>query len=254
MPETLPAGLAAALSYPGLIWLVMAALVAGAVRGFAGFGAALVFLPVAGAVLPPIWALIALTVMDVFGPLPTLRRTVPQAQLHDVAWLWLGMALALPLGVMVLVMLDPDVFRYVVSIAGIAVTLILIAGFRYRGPMTPPVMVGTGALSGFLGGVAGVPGPPVILLYMASPSLPVLIRANTMVFLFLFDLTLLALIAVRGDLMAAPVWIGLLLAIPTMLGTLLGTAIFDPARAGVYRLAGYVIVMASALSGLPFWR
>ncbi len=249
----IPADLAAAIATPGLIWIAAGALVAGCVRGFSGFGAALVFLPVAGGFLSPLWALIVLTVMDVFGPLPTLRRTVPQARLTDVALLWAGMAVALPIGLWLLLQLDPAVFRYLVSFAGIAVVAILIAGFRYHGPMTPPVMLGTGAMSGFLGGVAGVPGPPVILLFMASPSPPSLVRANTMLFLFLFDITLLALIAWQGELSAVPMWIGALVAVPTMIGTWIGSAIFDPNRAGLYRAAGYGIVLASALRGLPIW-
>ncbi|HAV07572.1 MAG TPA: sulfite exporter TauE/SafE family protein, partial [Rhodobacteraceae bacterium] len=55
-----------ALTYPGLGWIALGALIAGAVRGFSGFGTALVFLPVAGQFLSPIWALTVLTVMDAF--------------------------------------------------------------------------------------------------------------------------------------------------------------------------------------------
>lgn len=242
-----------ALTYPGLGWIALGALIAGAVRGFSGFGTALVFLPVAGQFLSPIWALTVLTVMDAFGPLPTLRKTVKSAALKDVQRLWFGMVLALPLGLLVLTQLDPWVFRTLVSVAALCVPLLLLAGLRYTGPMTPPVMLATGAASGFLGGVAGVPGPPVILLYMASSSAPALIRANTMIFLFLFDLTLLAFIGLTGQLEALPVMIGLLMALPTMLGTVIGTAIFHPDRARLYRGAGYIIVMASALRGLPIW-
>lgn len=38
---------------PGLIWLLLAISVAGIVRGFTGFGTALVFVPVAGIFLLP---------------------------------------------------------------------------------------------------------------------------------------------------------------------------------------------------------
>jgi uncharacterized membrane protein YfcA len=242
-----------ALTYPGLVWVILGAFIAGAVRGFSGFGTALVFLPIAGSVMPPVWALIVLTVMDSFGPLPTLRRTVKSANLPDVRRLWIGMVIALPMGLMVLTRLEPEIFRYIVSIAALLVPMLLLAGLRYRGPMTPSVIYGAGGISGFLGGVAGVPGPPVILLYMASPSPPALIRANTMIYLFLFDLTLLAFIAATGQLETVPVMIGLLMALPTMLGTVVGTAIFNPDKAHIYRGAGYLIVMASALRGLPIW-
>jgi uncharacterized membrane protein YfcA len=226
-----------ALTYPGLVWVILGAFIAGAVRGFSGFGTALVFLPIAGSVMPPVWALIVLTVMDSFGPLPTLRRTVKSANLPDVRRLWIGMVIALPMGLMVLTRLEPEIFRYIVSIAALLVPMLLLAGLRYRGPMMPSVIYGAGG----------------ILLYMASPSPPALIRANTMIYLFLFDLTLLAFIAATGQLETVPVMIGLLMALPTMLGTVVGTAIFNPDKAHIYRGAGYLIVMASALRGFPIW-
>ena len=48
---------------PGLPWIVLAISLAGIVRGFAGFGTALIFVPVAGIFWPPetVIAVIALT-------------------------------------------------------------------------------------------------------------------------------------------------------------------------------------------------
>ena len=43
---------------------------AGLVRGFSGFGTAMIYLPVASQFLTPFEALITLMVMDFFGPLP----------------------------------------------------------------------------------------------------------------------------------------------------------------------------------------
>ena len=47
----------------GVFWIALAAFVAGIVRGFTGFGTAMIFLPVAGSFLSPITALTVLTVM-----------------------------------------------------------------------------------------------------------------------------------------------------------------------------------------------
>ena len=66
----MPEALAAALATPGLPWLAAAVFVAGMVRGFAGFGTAMVYLPVAGQILSPFEALTTLVVMDMIGPLP----------------------------------------------------------------------------------------------------------------------------------------------------------------------------------------
>ena len=55
MPETEAHVLWQALQFEGLIWLITAALLAGFVRGFSGFGSALIFMPLAGQFLPPLW-------------------------------------------------------------------------------------------------------------------------------------------------------------------------------------------------------
>ena len=50
MPEIL----SEALALPGLWLLILGALVAGIVRGFSGFGTAMIYLPIAAQVMPPI--------------------------------------------------------------------------------------------------------------------------------------------------------------------------------------------------------
>ena len=249
----MPEWLAAALALDGLPWLVAGAFAAGAVRGFAGFGTAMVFLPVAGQVLTPVWALIALVVMDAFGPLPNLRRALRDGRTGDLGWLLGGMTAALPLGLALLYVAPPEAFRYAVSTVALAVPVLVWAGFRLRGAPGRPLLAGTGVVSGVLGGVAGLPGPPVILLYMASGDPVRIVRANNMLFLFAFTLILLAMLGMQGRLELAAVAIGLLLALPNALGNIAGAAIFRPERARLYRAAGYGLIVVSALGGLPVW-
>ena len=59
----------------GFYKILTAAFVAGVVHGFSGFGSAMVFLPVAGQFLLPIFALTALTVMDASGPFQPFQST-----------------------------------------------------------------------------------------------------------------------------------------------------------------------------------
>ena len=61
----MPDLLTQALAFKGLAWVALAALVAGVVRGFSGFGTALIYLPVAAQVMPPVWAILSLAAMDV---------------------------------------------------------------------------------------------------------------------------------------------------------------------------------------------
>lgn len=245
--------IATAFAQQGLLWIVVAVFVAGVVRGFSGFGTAMIYIPIAALFLPPIWVLITLTVMDVFGPLPNLPRAWRDGRPRDVARMGVAMIIMLPVGVAILVAVDPAIFRYGVSGFSMMVPVLLLSGLRFRGEITRGVLYITGAVSGVLGGAVGLPGPPVILLYMSS-VLPVqIIRANTMMYLFGFDMVLLIVFAIKGMLSAVPVVLGLIFIVPGVLGNMVGAAMFRPARERVYRGVAYGIVFASAIIGLPIW-
>ncbi len=238
---------------PEIAWLVLAAVLAGLVRGFSGFGTALVFLPVAGQVMPPFAAVTTLIVMDLVGPLPNVPRALRDGVPRDVGRLVAGMVLTLPLGIAVLARIPAEVFRYGVSGLSLAMLALLVLGLRYRGRVTPPLVYATGALSGVFGGAAGVPGPPVILFYMASPLPVAAIRANVLLFLIATDVALLAGYAVSGRLVLPALATGALLVLPYTLANVAGAAIFRPERERLYRVAAYLIVGGAAVLGLPLW-
>lgn len=243
----------ALLATEGLAWIVLAATLSGLVRGFAGFGNAMVFLPVAGQFLPPFAALTALMVMDIIGPIPRLRGAARDGHMPDIARLCIGAVFTVPIGLWILGRTDPEVFRYAVSGAAIILLTLLITGVKYRGKLTPPLVFGTGGLGGMSAGLVGLPGPPVIFLYMAS-TLPVrAIRGNIYVYLFFLDILLLFVIWLMGNMVISAVWLGAALILPYAAGVLIGTALFRPEAERIYRIIAYVIIAASALSGLPIW-
>jgi len=249
----MPDILSEVLALPGLGWIALAAFVGGMVRGFSGFGTAMIFLPIAALFVSPIWAIMMLISMDIFGPLPILPRAMRDARKRDLALLVGVAAVFVPVGLWLLSIISPEAYRYIISAVALCLVACLIGGLRYRGVPGARLVSATGAIAGVSGGLAGVPGPPVVLLYMAS-SLPVVaVRANMLLFLFLIDWVLLGVIALRGELALTPLLIGVVLAIPNALGNLSGQAVFDPARAGLYRGVAYAIVTISALMGLPVW-
>ncbi|MEC7963769.1 MAG: sulfite exporter TauE/SafE family protein [Pseudomonadota bacterium] len=249
----MPDILSEVLAFDGLAWLCAGVFLAGAVRGFSGFGAALVYMPIAGQFMPPVWALITLVVMEVFGPIPNLPSAWRTADLGQVGRIALGGAVALPIGLAVLLAVEPEVFRYAVSAIALMVPFLLMSGMRLKGAITPPLQYGTGLVSGFIGGVAGLPGPPVILLYMASTTAAAVTRANIMLYLVVVDLFLIGVLSLQGEMALMPLVLGLVLAIPNLLGNLAGAAMFHPDRQMLYRVFGYVVMITVGLSGLPLW-
>tara|TARA_R110002049_G_scaffold10127_5_gene50519 strand:- start:5610 stop:6365 length:756 start_codon:yes stop_codon:yes gene_type:complete len=250
MPDTL----AQALAIDGLLWLGLAVVVAGLVRGFAGFGSAMIIMPVAASVLAPVEAILFMTAAELLGPLPNLPDALRRGAPRDVGRLLLGVVVGMPLGLWGLSLMSPDGFGWLVS--GVVLTLLalLITGWRYNGLLGARLTVATGALGGFMTGFAGIAGPPVIMLYMASRLPAVVIRANFLLYLLAIDLMLFVLLWATGQVVWAVLLLGLLAGVPNILANIVGARLFDPSAERVFRAVAYLIIAASAIIGLPLWR
>jgi uncharacterized membrane protein YfcA len=248
----MPDILVEALATEGLIWLAIAVFFAGLVRGFSGFGSAMIIMPAAASVLSPIEAVLFMSATELIGPLPNLPGAWRVAARRDVALLMLGAAL--PLGVWWLSSVDPTLFGWGVSFAVFGLLILLMTGWRYRGELTRNLTVGAGALGGFMTGLTGLPGPPVIMLYMAS-TLPVaVIRANIMIYLIAIDLVLFPVLWLSGLMVWKVVVLGLLMGIANFVGNAVGGALFNPNAERAFRTAAYLIIAISAILGLPLWK
>ncbi|MCY4541427.1 MAG: sulfite exporter TauE/SafE family protein [Rhodobacteraceae bacterium] len=233
------------------LWLLVGAMTAGVVRGFSGFGTAMIYLPVAGTQMSPVAALTTLAVMDLVGPLMLAPRIVRNADVGDVMRLSAGALAMLPLGVFLLLLMAAEVFRYAVSSITLVLLALLISGIRYEGSLSRPLVYGAGGIGGLFAGSVGLPGPPVIMLYLAS-SLPVVaVRANLFIYLIVADIMLLGVLAFNGQLHVAHVALGLAIALPFVAAMGIGSLIFRPEKERVYRFVAYGIIATSAVLGLP---
>lgn len=237
----------------GWALVLLAVVLAGLVRGFSGFGTAMIYLPLAGIVLDPFILITAMVVMDLIGPLPNVPRAMRDGDLGQVGLLALGMVVGLPFGVAILMVIDAETFRWLVSLLIFALLAVLISGSRYRGPGDRRAVVGAGFLGGLAGGAVGLAGPPVIMFYMASHLAVSKVRANILLILVLTDVALLVAYGFSGKLLISGVILGAVVAGPYLLANVIGARAFDPGREGMYRGAAYVIIAASAFLGLPLF-
>lgn len=244
---------AGVIASEGFWILVVTAGVAGLVRGFSGFGTAMVYLPVAGQILSPFEALTTLLIMDLIGPLPNIPAAIRTGHPRDIMRLSFGALVTVPLGVLVLGLIAPEVFRYGVSLISLLLLVLLVGGVRYRGRLKSPMIYGAGALGGFLAGSVGLPGPPVVMLYMASPHPAAVIRANVMVYLLLCDLMMIGVFHLNGYLVLTALVLGAVLALPYLAGNVIGGKLFRPGYERVYRVVAYLVIGLSAINGLPLF-
>ena len=237
-----------------IAFLSGAAFLAALVRGFSGLGSALVYMPLAAQFLTPFQALTTIVIFDLLGPLPMVRKASKECEARDLTGLIVGLVVALPIGLYTLTRVPPEAFQYSVSVVAMLALAVFVSGIRYRGELTPPLLYATGGSAGFLHGIAGIPGPPVILLYMASMRPVQIIRANTFLFLFTTDIVMLPALALFGRLDPSALVLGAFLIIPNLIGILVGSRLFRPEYEKTYRAVAYTVIAASAISGLPIWR
>ncbi len=245
--------LAQSLGTPGLWALIPACFIAGTVYGFAGFGAALVFMPVAAIFLPLETAIASFNLAALASVVTVLPGALRDIDRKASALL---IACALPavvLGLEILRRADVTALRWGV-VAVVSVTLIaLVTGWRYRGTPGPGTRAGVAAATGLVGGATGLLGPVLILFQLAGQDSMRRTRATMLVFLTVTSALLLPLMALKGVLTASAIPLGFAMLLPYAAGTKLGQALFDPAREEGFRALAYLIIFAAILLGLPVW-
>ena len=96
-------------------WAVGIAALAGLVRGFSGFGAALMFVPLCGILYGPTVAVLVLWVIDAFATAPIVHIHLRRATWRELGPLLIGSTILLPFGVWVLAHSDPEPLRWAIS-------------------------------------------------------------------------------------------------------------------------------------------
>ena len=249
----MPDALASALAAPGLGWIAFATFVAGAVYGFAGFGAALVFMPVALIWLTPAQAVGAIAVCAASSALTVLPGALRRCRPAAVGPMLLAAAVVMPFGVLVLRRADPEALRTAVAVIVLATLAALMAGWRMRTAPNAWTRAAVGAGAGGMGAATGLNGPVVILFNLAGSDPADAVRADTIVFLTLTSLYLIPLLILQGALGPQGAWIGALLFPIYGLGSLVGRASFRPGQEALYRRIAYVLIGFAGLAGLPVW-
>lgn len=249
----MPEALGAAFATPGLIWLCLTIAVAGIVRGFTGFGTALIFVPVAGIFLPPASVLAVIALTGIGSTLALLPRAWRQADRADVALLAFAALCTVPLGLTLMVRLEAESVRWLVALFASLTLLALITGWRYRGRITRPSMAAIGGAAGVIGGLTGLTGPVVVLFYLTGQSMVQTVRANTILFLAILDVVLVVNLLWRGAIDARLVAIAAILSVPYLTTTLIGQALFSPAQERLYRGVAYAVIALAVITGLPLW-
>jgi uncharacterized membrane protein YfcA len=251
-PVTFDASLLTA-ALADLRWSALAvAALSGLVRGFSGFGSALIYMPLVAAIYEPRIAAVTLLLIDFFASAPFALRELRNCTWREVLPIFLAAAVAIPFGTLALKFADPVVLRWFISLLVLSLLAALLSGWRYHRRPRLPVTIGVGLFSGFSGGAVQVAGPAVIMYWLGtSTNSAATIRANMMVYFLLTGATLCVAYLQQGLIGADDVALSLLLGVPFVLAMAVGAYVFRGASDLLYRRLAYVVIAVAAVISLP---
>ncbi|RED53605.1 sulfite exporter TauE/SafE family protein [Aestuariispira insulae] len=223
---------------------------AGIIRGFSGFGSALVMAPVLALLYGPVTSAVSILVIDFSAVLQLMRTAVRHADRKLVVTLGVGAVAGIPTGAYFLVSLDPDIVRAIISIIILFFVIILATGWRYGGPRPLPMTMATGFTSGVMGGLAGFAGPPVILYFLSGGASALTIRASIAGFFTFTSLCSILSYHWLGIFTADIVVRGLWLIPGFMIGVWLGGEFFKKASEKTFRHVVLLVLACVAAVGL----
>lgn len=238
---------------PSAILAVVAAtgLVAGLARGFSGFGAGLIFIPIVSAAVGPRLAVPLLLIIDAILSVGMVPEAWRRADKREVATMAAGAFVGIPIGVAVLTWLDALTLRWMIVVVVVALLLLLVSGWRYRGQPRPPLTVAVGVVGGFFNGAAQVGGPPVIAYWLGGVAPALTVRANIVLY---FEVTTVisAVNLYLGGLFVGELVPLALAAGPTYgLGIIVGSRLFGLASDTTFRRLSLALIALAAVLGLP---
>jgi len=230
---------------------IAVSILAGATRGFSGFGSALIYVPLISAIYDPRTAAVTFLLIDAATGIALLPTVWRQANWREVLPLAAAAIVAGQFGALILQYTDPVALRWGMMVVVLTVLAVLVSGWHYHGRPLLIVTLGVGFIAGLLGGAVQIVGPPIILYWLGSTSAAVVVRANFSAFFALFAWALFVTYLTRGLLTAPMIALACILGPVQILALSSGTRLFHLASAKTYRRVAYTIILVGALVSMP---
>ncbi|MGE0564273.1 MAG: sulfite exporter TauE/SafE family protein [Pseudolabrys sp.] len=227
------------------------ALLAGVVRGFSGFGSALIYIPLMSAVYGPLVAAPTFVISDVVTGSVFLARTWRLTLWREVLPMAFAAIVAVQFGALILQYTHPDILRWGMSILVVGAVALMASGWRYHGRPKLAVTIAVGLLAGILGGAVQISGPPIIVYWFSSGHAAEILRANFFAYFSMFSFAAAVTYALHGLMTATVLALAVFITPLSILGMATGTWFFQFAKERAYRVVGYIIALLSAILSMP---
>lgn len=209
--------------------------VAGLLRGYAGFGTAILLSPLYALLWGPAAGVPVMLLLELFVSAQLLPRSWREADRPLILPIALAACAATPLGAVFLLAADPETLRRAIGALVLTLGLLLLSPLRYHGPRPLALNLAVGLVSGVMKGSTGMSGPPVILYLLTGPDAARQHRANLILFFGVIAVVAVA-VPLAAGLITAAVLLKLALLLPVMLACVrAGARLFRVVPERLYR-------------------
>ncbi|PPR10142.1 MAG: hypothetical protein CFH41_01876 [Alphaproteobacteria bacterium MarineAlpha11_Bin1] len=238
------------LSVSETVLVAATAFIAGVMRGFSGFGAALAIAPVLASTVGPRAAIPAILLLMLITSVQLGPRAVREVNWPVVIPLSIGGIIGIIIGGWLLIIINQEFVQKSISIIVIFFSVVMLTGWRYRGQIGPAITGIAGWLGGFISGVAAAGGPAVIIFLLAGPDSAARNRAAIILYFIFAQIIGLVVYWFGGLMTAKTFWIAFPMVPTIVLGTWIGERMFGKASENLYRRIALMFLLAIGLTTL----
>jgi len=238
------------LDLTSLIIAVVAVFTAGVIRGYSGFGFAMVAVTSMALVIPPARVVPLVLILEVLASISLLPQVWKDIDWYSLRWLLAGSLVATPFGAYLLAHVPADPMRMSISLLVLVAAILLLRGWAWKQMPGRPLILTTGVTCGILNGAAAIGGPPVILLYLSSPAGVTVSRASIIAYFLGIDSMSLVMASIHGLLTLQTLLLTLVCLVPLILGIVIGSNIFLRIDKKSFRHHVLVLLILLSLAGL----
>lgn len=170
-------GLSVALDMQLLVLMVIV-FVAGIIRGFLGFGSALLTVPALTLLYGPAQAVVIGVLIEIPTTLGLLPVAIRESERRTVWSMLLTFVVSVPAGALLLKAVDPELMKIVISFLVLAMVGVLALQDRMVLFLSRSGTLIAGAVSGLAQGMTGMAGPLFVTALLARGENAILTRAN----------------------------------------------------------------------------
>ena len=230
-----------------IVYACITLFISGLIRGFSGFGSAMVNAPILSLLWGPTVGIPVAALIELVPAIQLTPKAIPNANWRLVWLMGIPALILIPLGSWLLTTLPADFIRRFVALIVLMLVITLWSGWRYKGKRTTSSTILVGSCSGLLSGATGMGGPPVILYLMAGKESAKELRAILVCYFTIILVGLMISFGFLGLFSQSVIWQTIFLVLPFLICIFIGALLFPLAAEKTYRNISLLFLVISSL-------